>query len=93
MRVQRIVTALGGETDLIMATSMEFDDRALKLDPEHLGAKTFTLTVNNTVRDTIGNALVAPYGQTFTTTGAGAVTVAHNYPFDLAFLTKEGYLS
>jgi uncharacterized protein (TIGR02118 family) len=27
-RVQRIVTALGGETDLILATSMEFDDRA-----------------------------------------------------------------
>lgn len=27
-RVQRIVTALGGETDLILATSMQFDDRA-----------------------------------------------------------------
>jgi uncharacterized protein (TIGR02118 family) len=27
-RVQRVVTALGGETDLILATSMEFDDRA-----------------------------------------------------------------
>lgn len=27
-RVQRIVTALGGETDLILATSMRFDDRA-----------------------------------------------------------------
>jgi len=26
-RVQRVVTALGGETDLILATSMEFDDR------------------------------------------------------------------
>jgi uncharacterized protein (TIGR02118 family) len=26
--VQRVVTALGGETDLILATSMEFDDRA-----------------------------------------------------------------
>jgi uncharacterized protein (TIGR02118 family) len=28
MRVQRVVTALGGETDLILATSMVFDDRA-----------------------------------------------------------------
>jgi uncharacterized protein (TIGR02118 family) len=28
MRVQRVVEALGGETDLILATSMEFDDRA-----------------------------------------------------------------
>ena len=37
---------------------------------EDLGAKTFTLTVNTTVRDTIGNALVAPYGQTFTAGGA-----------------------
>lgn len=27
-RVQRVVTALGTETDLILATSMEFDDRA-----------------------------------------------------------------
>ncbi len=27
-RVQRVVTALGGETDLILATSMRFDDRA-----------------------------------------------------------------
>jgi uncharacterized protein (TIGR02118 family) len=27
-RVQRVVTALGGETDLMLATSMEFDDRA-----------------------------------------------------------------
>jgi len=27
-RVQRVVTALGGETDLVLATSMEFDDRA-----------------------------------------------------------------
>lgn len=27
-RVQRVVTALGGETDLILATSMDFDDRA-----------------------------------------------------------------
>ena len=27
-RVQRIVTALGGETDLILATSMAFDDRS-----------------------------------------------------------------
>ena len=27
-RVQRVVTALGGETDLILATFMEFDDRA-----------------------------------------------------------------
>jgi uncharacterized protein (TIGR02118 family) len=27
-RVQRVVTVLGGETDLILATSMEFDDRA-----------------------------------------------------------------
>ena len=27
-RVQRVVTALGGETDVILATSMEFDDRA-----------------------------------------------------------------
>jgi uncharacterized protein (TIGR02118 family) len=27
-RVQRVITALGGETDLILATSMEFDDRA-----------------------------------------------------------------
>lgn len=27
-RVQRIVTALGSDTDLILATSMEFDDRA-----------------------------------------------------------------
>ncbi|MEX1169933.1 MAG: EthD family reductase [Chloroflexota bacterium] len=27
-RVQRVVTALGGETDLILATAMEFDDRA-----------------------------------------------------------------
>ena len=27
-RVQRVVTALGAETDLILATSMEFDDRA-----------------------------------------------------------------
>jgi uncharacterized protein (TIGR02118 family) len=27
-RVQRIVTALGGPTDLILATSMDFDDRA-----------------------------------------------------------------
>jgi uncharacterized protein (TIGR02118 family) len=27
-RVQRIVSALGGETDLILATAMEFDDRA-----------------------------------------------------------------
>ena len=27
-RVQRVVTALGSETDLIVATSMEFDDRA-----------------------------------------------------------------
>ena len=27
-RVQRVVTALGGETDLILATTMEFDDRA-----------------------------------------------------------------
>lgn len=27
-RVQRVVTALGGETDLILATSMMFDDRA-----------------------------------------------------------------
>jgi len=26
-RVQRVVTALGGETDLILATSMDFDDR------------------------------------------------------------------
>lgn len=26
--VQRVVTALGGETDLILATSMVFDDRA-----------------------------------------------------------------
>ena len=26
--VQRVVTALGGETDLIMVTSMQFDDRA-----------------------------------------------------------------
>ena len=26
-RVQRVMTALGGETDLILATSMEFDDR------------------------------------------------------------------
>lgn len=27
-RVQRVMTALGAETDLILATSMEFDDRA-----------------------------------------------------------------
>lgn len=27
-RVQRVVTALGGETDLFLATAMEFDDRA-----------------------------------------------------------------
>ena len=27
-RVWKVVTALGGETDLILATSMEFDDRA-----------------------------------------------------------------
>lgn len=27
-RVQRVVTALGSETDLILATSMDFDDRA-----------------------------------------------------------------
>src|SRR5512134_624991 len=27
-RVQRVVTTLGGETDLVLATSMEFDDRA-----------------------------------------------------------------
>ena len=27
-RVQRVVTALGGETDLVLATSMVFDDRA-----------------------------------------------------------------
>jgi uncharacterized protein (TIGR02118 family) len=27
-RVQRVVAALGGETDLILATSMAFDDRA-----------------------------------------------------------------
>ncbi len=27
-RVQRVVTALGGETDLVLATTMEFDDRA-----------------------------------------------------------------
>jgi uncharacterized protein (TIGR02118 family) len=27
-RIQRVVTALGGETDLILATFMEFDDRA-----------------------------------------------------------------
>jgi RHS repeat-associated protein len=40
---------------------------------ENLGAKTFTLTVNTTLRDTIGNVLVAPYGQTFTTTGSEPV--------------------
>jgi uncharacterized protein (TIGR02118 family) len=28
VQVQRVVSALGGETDLILATSMEFDDRA-----------------------------------------------------------------
>jgi uncharacterized protein (TIGR02118 family) len=28
VRVQRVITALGGETDLILATSIEFDDRA-----------------------------------------------------------------
>lgn len=27
-RVHRVVSALGGETDLILATTMEFDDRA-----------------------------------------------------------------
>ena len=27
-RVQRVVEALGGETDLVMITAMEFDDRA-----------------------------------------------------------------
>jgi uncharacterized protein (TIGR02118 family) len=27
-RVQRVVEALGGETDLVLVTSMEFDDRA-----------------------------------------------------------------
>jgi uncharacterized protein (TIGR02118 family) len=27
-RVQRVVTALGGDTDLILVTSMRFDDRA-----------------------------------------------------------------
>ena len=27
-RVQRVMTALGGETDLILVTSMRFDDRA-----------------------------------------------------------------
>ena len=27
-RVQKVVAALGGETDLILVTSMEFDDRA-----------------------------------------------------------------
>lgn len=27
-RVQRVIEALGGETDLVMITSMEFDDRA-----------------------------------------------------------------
>ena len=27
-RIQRVVEALGGETDLILATSMRFDDRA-----------------------------------------------------------------
>jgi uncharacterized protein (TIGR02118 family) len=27
-RVQRVITALGGETDLAFVTSMEFDDRA-----------------------------------------------------------------
>jgi uncharacterized protein (TIGR02118 family) len=27
-RVQRVVSALGGETDLFLATAMEFDDRA-----------------------------------------------------------------
>lgn len=27
-RVQHVVAALGGETDLVLATSMEFDDRA-----------------------------------------------------------------
>jgi len=27
-RVRRVVTGLGGETDLILATTMEFDDRA-----------------------------------------------------------------
>ena len=27
-RVQRVVDALGGETDLVMITAMEFDDRA-----------------------------------------------------------------
>lgn len=27
-RVQRVVEALGGETDLVMVTSMDFDDRA-----------------------------------------------------------------
>jgi len=27
-RVQRVVHALGGETDLVMITAMEFDDRA-----------------------------------------------------------------
>jgi len=27
-RVQRVVTALGGDTDLILATTMAFDDRA-----------------------------------------------------------------
>jgi hypothetical protein len=27
-RVQRVVEALGGETDLVLVTAMEFDDRA-----------------------------------------------------------------
>lgn len=27
-RVQRVITALGGETDLVLVTSMDFDDRA-----------------------------------------------------------------
>jgi uncharacterized protein (TIGR02118 family) len=27
-RIQRVMTGLGGETDLILATSMDFDDRA-----------------------------------------------------------------
>jgi uncharacterized protein (TIGR02118 family) len=27
-RIQRVITALGGETELVFATAMEFDDRA-----------------------------------------------------------------
>ena len=59
-----------GDGRIVGGTASVAQNAVTVTPAEDLGAKTFTLSVNTSIRDTIGNALAAPYSQTFATDGS-----------------------